>query len=289
MEIWVTFKELIFQLLQFLQQVLGNWGLAIIALTVLFRLALMPLTIKQTKSMYEMQRIQPKLKELQAKYKDDKETLQAETMKFYQENKVNPFGGCLPLILQMPIFIALFQVLGGTAKKPGVMLQYFEQLSPAAKAAAVRFYFLLPDITKTPQTIYKVEGLLAALPYLLLVVLFGLSIWLPQQLMPGERQQKLIGGYMAVLFLWFGWISPAGVLLYWVTSSFIGVGQQQIQLKYLKQHSLHEEERAAQAKADEKTAKAAAKGKALSDTVSGDAAVAGPNKPASGGAKRKRK
>ena len=62
----------------------------------------MPLTIKQTKSMYEMQRIQPKIKELQEKYKDDKEKLQEETLKFYQENKVNPFGGCLPLLLQMP-------------------------------------------------------------------------------------------------------------------------------------------------------------------------------------------
>ena len=90
---------------------------AIIALTVLFRLALMPLTIKQTKSMYEMQRIQPKIKELQKKYKDDKQKLQEETLKFYQDNKVNPFGGCLPMILQMPVFIALFQVLGGTEKK----------------------------------------------------------------------------------------------------------------------------------------------------------------------------
>ena len=80
----------------------------------------MPLTVKQTKSMYEMQRIQPKIKELQKKYKDDKPKLQEETMKFYQENKVNPFGGCLPLILQMPIFIALFQVLAG--KKPGLPL-----------------------------------------------------------------------------------------------------------------------------------------------------------------------
>jgi YidC/Oxa1 family membrane protein insertase len=293
MEIWNTFKELIFELLKFLHGFLGNWGLAIIALTVLFRLALMPLTIKQTKSMYEMQRIQPKLKELQVKYKDDKETLQAETMKFYQENKVNPFGGCLPLILQMPIFIALFQVLGGSAKKPGILMNYFEQLGPGTPAydAAVRFYFLLPNITKTPQTVFKLQGFVAVIPYAILVVLFGLSIWLPQQLMPGERQQKLIGGYMAILFLWFGWISPAGVLLYWVTSSFIGVAQQQVQLKYLKEHTAHEEERAAQARADEKAAKAASRGKPLPDSASGtDAGSAGAGpKPAGSGSKRKRK
>ncbi len=289
MNLWVQFQELIFTLLLWLESVLGNWGLAIIALTILFRLLLMPLTIKQTKSMYEMQRIQPKLKELQAKYKDDKEKLQEETLKFYSENKVNPFGGCLPLILQMPIFFALFRVLGGTYEKnPGLMLKYFLTLPADLKAEAVKFYFVLPDITKTPQAVFQADGLLAALPYLLLVVLFGLSIWLPQQLMPGERQQKMIGMYMAVLFLWFGWISPAGVLLYWVTSSFIGVAQQQIQLKYLKQHTAHEEELAAQARADEKAAKAAAKGKALAaDTVSGSSEAPAPK--SSGAARRKRK
>ena len=284
-----TFMQLIFTLLLWLQSILGNWGLAIIALTVLFRLLLMPLTIKQTKSMYEMQRIQPKLKELQAKYKDDKETLQAETLKFYQENKVNPFGGCLPLILQMPIFIALFRVLGkGTAKNPGLMLDYFSKLPAELKVEAVRFYFLLPDITKTPQAVFKASGLLAALPYLLLVVLFGLSIWLPQQLMPGERQQKLIGGYMAVLFLWFGWISPAGVLLYWVTSSAIGVAQQQVQLKYLKQHAAHEEAQAAQAKAEARAAKSGKSGKVATDTVSDTPGGTAGTRPA-GGSKRRRK
>jgi YidC/Oxa1 family membrane protein insertase len=254
----------------------------------------MPLTIKQTKSMYEMQRIQPKLKELQVKYKDDKEKLQEETMKFYQENKVNPFGGCLPLILQMPIFFALFRVLGGTYdNKPGLMLQYFAKLPTDLKAEAVRFYFLIPNITKTPQAVFKADGLAAAIPYLVLVALFALSIWLPQQLMPGDRQQKMIGTYMAVLFLWFGWISPAGVLLYWVTSSFIGVGQQQIQMKYLKQHTAHQEALAEQARAEEKAAKAANRaaksGKALSDTAS-DGAPSSTTRPSGQGqAKRKRK
>ncbi len=287
MNIWTSFMALIFTILTWLQGVLGNWGLAIIALTILFRLALMPLTIKQTKSMYEMQRIQPKLKELQAKYKDDKEKLQEETLKFYQENKVNPFGGCLPLILQMPIFIALFRVLGGTAEKnPGLMLQYFLKLPADIRAEAVKFYFVLPDITKTPQAVFKAEGLVSALPYLTLVALFALSIWLPQALMPGERQQKMIGAYMAVLFLWFGWISPAGVLLYWVTSSFIGLAQQQVQMKYLKEHTAHEEAKALQAKAEAKAAKQT-KSKAISaDAVSGTAA-AGPAPKST--AKRKRK
>lgn len=125
--IWTSFKEIIFVFLQQIEGFVGDWGFAIIVLTVLVRLALMPLTIKQTKSMYELQRLQPKMKELQVKYKDDKEKLQEETLKLYQDNKVNPFGGCLPMFLQMPLLIALYQVLGGTADNPGIMIKYFTE------------------------------------------------------------------------------------------------------------------------------------------------------------------
>ena len=229
--IWMQFKELIFQFLLMIEAVVGDWGLAIIVLTVLVRLALMPLTIKQTKSMYEMQRIQPKIKELQKKYANDKEKLQEETIKFYQDNKVNPFGGCLPILLQMPLLIALYQVLGGTAKKPGLLLDYL-----AEQGTVGRFFFLIPDIAKTPAGVFKAAGGLdqffvaawTALPYIILVVLFAFSVWLPQALMPGEKQQKMIGAYMAVLMLFFGWSAPAGVLLYWDVSSIWGVAQQQL-------------------------------------------------------------
>jgi len=227
--IWNAFKDIIFQILQQIEGVVGDWGLAIIVLTVLVRLALMPLTIKQTRSMYEMQRIQPKIKQLQEKYKDDKEKLQEETLKFYQENKVNPFGGCLPMLLQMPLLIALYQVLGGTAKSPGTLMKYL-----TATGEVGRFFFLIPDIAKTPSMVFSTQGLLAAIPYILLVVLFGLSVWLPQALMPGEKQQKMIGAYMAVVMLWFGWSAPAGVLLYWDVSSLWGVAQQQIMMSSMK-------------------------------------------------------
>lgn len=222
---WAEIKEFILEVLNYLYGVVGDYGVAIMLLTVAMRLVLMPLTLKQTKSMYEMQRIQPKIKELQAKYKNDKQKLQEETLKFYQENKVNPFGGCLPLILQMPVFIALFQVLAG--KKPPSLPLYLQAHPEVSK----NFLFILPDITKTPQWMFSNEGLLAALPYIVLGVLFALSVWLPQQLMPGDKQQKMIGTYMAVMMLWFGWISPAGVLIYWVTSSAWQLAQQQIMMK----------------------------------------------------------
>jgi len=233
--VWDAIKELIFQALQALYSITGDYGFAIVLLTIVFRVALIPLTLKQTRSMYEMQRIQPKIKELQQKYKNDKEKLQEETLKFYQENKVNPFGGCLPMLLQMPIFLALFQVLGGTAERPGKFMEYIATLEQAAQESAKAFWIILPDLTKTPGSVWSGSGLPEVLPYAALVVLFGLSIWLPQQLMPGENQQKQIGIFMALMMLYFGWISPAGVLVYWVTSSLLGIVQQQFQLRFYAQ------------------------------------------------------
>jgi YidC/Oxa1 family membrane protein insertase len=225
--LWGQFQELIFQALLWLEGITHDWGMAIILLTVIIRVALVPLTWHQTKSMVELQRIQPKLKELQAKYKDDQEKLQEETMKFYQENKVNPLGGCLPLLLQMPILIALYQVLGPGKKggQPGKMLQYL-----AEHNAVGTFYHIIPDIAKTPQLVWNVQHLPGAIPYLILVLIFAVSIWLPQALMPGERQQKMIGGVMAIVMLGFGWVSPAGVLLYWDVSSIWAIAQQQIMM-----------------------------------------------------------
>lgn len=225
MEIWQAIKDLIFQGLQFLYGITGDYGWAIVLLTVIIRVALVPLMAKQTRSMYELQRIQPKIKELQQKYKNDKEKLQEETLKFYQENKVNPFGGCLPILLQMPILLALFQVLQGQFP------EYLATLGAAEQEAAARFWIILPDLTAKPSEVVASSGWVSAFAYLMLVALFGLSIWLPQQLMPGEKQQKTTAMVMGVMFLYFGWSVPAGVLLYWVTSSILGIVQQQLTLK----------------------------------------------------------
>ena len=126
-----------------------GWGLSIIALTVVVRAALVPLTYKQLKSMQALQRLQPQIKELQAKYKDDKQRLQQETMKFYQEHKVNPFGACLPLVLQMPVFIALFYML-----QDDLRLDICPRVNPAGTAdpkpcgsTGDSQFFFIPDIT----------------------------------------------------------------------------------------------------------------------------------------------
>jgi YidC/Oxa1 family membrane protein insertase len=237
--LWQSFQQVIFEALRYIEGYVGDWGMSIIVLTVFVRLLLMPLTIKQTRSMYELQKIQPKIKELQKKYKDNKEKLQEETLKFYQDNKVNPFGGCLPAILQMPLLIALYWVIGGTADRPGLLVTYLRDQDLVGS-----FYWIIADISRTPGAVFREDGLVSALPYLILVALFSISIWLPQALMPGDKQQKMIGAYMAVVMLWFGWISPAGVLLYWDVSSLWGVGQQQIMIRYMKKHSEDEKDEA---------------------------------------------
>src|SRR4029450_1018167 len=88
-----------------------SWGMSIILLTVIVRLLLVPLTIKQIRSMNALRALQPQLKEIQEKYKGDRQAMNQATMRFYQENKVNPFASCLPLLLQLPVFLALFQLL----------------------------------------------------------------------------------------------------------------------------------------------------------------------------------
>lgn len=284
--LWNALLQAIFEVLKVFYGWVGDWGFAIILLTIAFRIILIPLTWKQTKSMYELQEIQPKIKALQEKYKNDKEKQQEELMKFYQENKVNPFGGCLPLILQMPLFIALFNVL------QRLLPEFIKAMPLAQQAAEKRFWVLLPDITMSPQHVYSivssvptatanatsaivststvvpqgsvVAGVLAVLPYMVLVVLFGLSVWLPQYLMTQDPTQRKTGTYMAIVMLYFGFVSPAGVLLYWVTSSGWQVAQQLITQRTLKAAKEAKEVEAAQLKleaAAEKAAKKADKSK----------------------------
>ena len=237
---WVAIKEFLLQVLNYLYSVVNDYGVAIILLTVVVRLALAPLQAKQTKSMYQMQKVQPKIKELQKKYKDDKPKLQEETMKFYQENKVNPFGGCLPLILQMPIFFALFRMLGTTGQGPGLFPTYIASLPEAEQARAQAFMLfdkltIIPNITMSAKQMYGAEGLTAAIPYIIFVVLFGLSIVIPQLMQPGQQaQQRQMGIAMGAMMLFFGWSVSAGVVLYWVTSSALGVLQQIVQTRMYK-------------------------------------------------------
>src|ERR687889_1568963 len=132
-------------ILKFFHDTVGlGWGMAIVALTVLVRAALMPLTIKQFKSMQNMARFQPEIKKLQERYKGDRQRLNQEIMKFYRENKVNPLASCLPLLAQLPVFLALFYMLQDDLRLdvcPGVNPRGTENPKPCGPGGAAEFLF----------------------------------------------------------------------------------------------------------------------------------------------------
>ncbi len=222
---WSWFLNFIYSIISFFQGFLVDWGLAIVVTTILMRLLMMPLTLKQQKSMAEMQKLSPKLKELQERYADDPQRLNEEMLKFYSENKFNPAGGCLPLIIQMPIFIGLFQVL--------------RTMVPQEAG----FFNILPWLTQAPNQVFASQDIITFLPYGIFVVLFGLLTLLPMLLnQQTENQMKIMAIVMGVMMLWFGWMAPAGVLLFWVVSSAWGLVQQLIINKKTKQETIAEEE-----------------------------------------------
>ena len=113
------FFDALASVLNFFYTLIPSYGISIMMLTVLVMALITPLTVKSTRSMLQMQRMQPEMKRLQAKYKDDREKLNEELMKFYRENKINPLGGCLPIVAQMPVFIIMYQLLRGLTNRQG--------------------------------------------------------------------------------------------------------------------------------------------------------------------------
>lgn len=228
---WDAFKEFIFWGIQAVFNFVGDWGLAIILVTILFRVLLIPLMRGQIKSSYQMQKIQPQLQELQTKYADDPMRQQEEMQKLYAEAKFNPVAGCLPIFLQMPIFMALFQVL---REMPSYIEKY------GLSEGNYEFYNLVPNLTYSPAESFAM-GMGTFIPYLVLLIVFAGATFLPmilQQINAPNSQQRrqtlMISGFMSIFMLFIGWSSPAGVLLFWGVSSLIGVAQQQLTTRALK-------------------------------------------------------
>lgn len=231
---WDVFKDWIFDIIQFFYNFCGDWGLAIIIVTVIFRILISPLMHKQTKSTYGMQKIQPLIQELQTKYGDDQVRLQEEMQKLYAEVKFNPLAGCLPMLLQMPIFIALFQVLS--------------EMGARTEGTTYEFYNLVPSLVTTPSTAFT-EGFGTFVPYLILMVIFAGATFLPMVLQqmgnkdnPQRNQTLIMSGVMSLFMLWISWGSPAGVLLFWGASSLLGIAQQQISMRIMKRRDAEEAE-----------------------------------------------
>jgi len=220
--------------LKFFHNSIGvGWGLSIVLLTIVIRAFLVPLTVKQYRSMQALQAHQPELKALQAKYKDDKQRLNQEIMKFYKENKVNPLGSCLPLLLQFPVFISLYYLLRKDLR--GYICPHTESLARAAHGAGASVacgvhngaqFLFIGDLTN------KATG---AVLVVLMVLYVGTQL-LSSLLMSSpamDPTQRKIMMFMPLVFVIFFINFPAGVILYWITTNLWTMGQQLIVRRWI--------------------------------------------------------
>ena len=202
----------LFHVLVFLYEYTHNYGIAIILLTCGIKLLFVPLQYKSYKSMQGMQKIQPKVQALQTKFKDDREKLNRELIKLYKEHKVNPVGGCLPMLLQMPAFISLFNIL-----------------------------YMTVDLRRAPFILW-VTDLSVPDPYYVLPILMGVSMVIQQKIMPTTmdptqaKMMLILPVFLTFLFLTF----PAGLVLYWLTNNTLTILQQFITDRFVLKRHLHE-------------------------------------------------
>jgi len=211
-------KALLWGLVNF--AIFGSYGIAILILTIIVRVIFWPLTHKSTESMKRMQALQPQMKAIKDKYKDNPQRMQQETMALYKENKVNPMGGCLPMFVQIPVFIALFAVL-----RSAIELRYSS-------------FLWIRDLSE-PENLFAgmipVVGSLNILPLLMSATM----MW-QQKLTSGanvaatpeqQQQQKMMTVMMPVMMLFFFYSMPSGLVLYWTTSQLIMIAQLMIKKK----------------------------------------------------------
>lgn len=232
----------------------SNYGLAIIALTILIRFLLLPLAVKSFNSMAKVSEIQPLMNELQRKYKNDKEAYNREVMKLYQEKKVNPFGGCLPLLLQIPIIYGLFMVI---SKPLTYMLNYtpqqvqemtklignsqYSEVTYVKEHSLIDLHFLGINLGDIPHFMIPTnleQGLLLLVP-----ILTGITTYLSSKYsqIPTSKtaeaeksdmqnyMQKQMLIMMPLMTAWFSFVVPAGLSLYWLVGNMF----QMVQQKYL--------------------------------------------------------
>ncbi len=199
---WFTFAaKPLFALLSWLHGIFGNWGWAIIALTAIIRIVLYPLTYKGMVSMQKMKELAPKLKELKEKYKKDPQKLNAATMEMYKKHGANPLGGCLPMLLQIPVFFALYRTLLNAVELQGAP-----------------WILWIQDLSRMD-------------PYYVLPILMGASMFIQQRMTPNnftDPMQEKVFKYLPVIFTFFFVTFPSGLVLYWFTNNLFSIAQQYI-------------------------------------------------------------
>jgi YidC/Oxa1 family membrane protein insertase len=209
-------SNLLGDVLRIIVEFIHNYGLSIILFTIFVKVLLLPLTIKQTKSTKAMQDIQPKMKEIQEKYKNKPEKQQQEIMNLYKEAKINPLAGCLPLLIQMPILFGLYAVL----RDP---VAYGVFADKAAFANADMVFLWVQNLTK---------------PDYILAIVSGVTTFVMQMLMmPKDQQQgsmKIMTYVMSAMMLYWGFMFPAGLTLYWTAGNLFSIAQHYLVMNPLR-------------------------------------------------------
>jgi YidC/Oxa1 family membrane protein insertase len=196
-------------LVKLLYQATGNYGIAIILITILQKVAFHPLTHKSLKSMKAMQQLQPKVQALQERYKNNPQKKQEETMALYRKHGVNPMGGCLPMVIQIPIFIALYNALSSSVE----MWQ--------------AHFLWIRDLTQ-PDALFGIT-LWEGYPLNFLALLMGVSMWFQQKMSPtggDPRQAQMMLWTMPIIFTFMFWSFPSGLVLYWLVNNVLQIAQQ---------------------------------------------------------------
>jgi YidC/Oxa1 family membrane protein insertase len=290
---WTALVNLLGSSVAFFYSLVPNYGVAIILLTLAVSLLLFPLTLKQTRSMKAMQEIQPEVKRLQKDYKDDREEMQKQLMALYQERGVNPAAGCLPLLLQMPIWFALFSVL----RNPADTIPAESALSDAVDAGETMFLGM--DLQISPSDAAS-AGIVDAIPYIILVLIVMAAGFYQQWQTTrrtnknGAQQQQPQGMQTAlkIMPLFFGFISwgfPTGLVLYFATSNLFRIAQQSVILRMDGDHK-----QAAEKTANDASASGSSSRKLVAET-NGDGSATAPvarppkSKPSQHASKKRKK
>lgn len=298
--IWNGIQEILGGILTFFYGVIPNFGIAIILLTVTIGLLLFRLTLKQTRSMKAMQEIQPEIKKLQKEFKQDKQAQQAAMMELYKEKGVNPAAGCLPLLLQMPIWFALFSVLRSFASdNPLKWVSSGSELETAINAGET-LSFLGMDLTRTPSAVgfgettsegVQLAGdLVGAIPYFITIILVMATAYYQQkQTMSRNKDAPPQPGQavMKIFPFFFGFISfnmPAGLVVYFAASQIFRIGQQALIINLDEKHA---EKAVLEAKEAKKSKPAAEPTPTDSGEPGGPSATPGPKRRPQGSKKKR--
>lgn len=216
--IFGSLSQLLISALKFFHRLSHNWGVAILMLTLLINIILSPLTRKSYKSMHDMQMLQPKIEKIRQELKSSPQKLQKEIMELYKKHKVNPMGGCLPMLLQMPIFIALYQGLMRSIELRGAHFLWIKDLS-------------IPENIKIPIELPIFGDSLNILPLLMVVAMFfqqrlSTRVTAMSQTDEQRKQQKMMSVMMTVMFGFIFYNFPSGLVLYWLGNTVIMSGYQ---------------------------------------------------------------